>query len=333
MAKDRIGRYRITGRLGSGGTSEVYEGFDEVLNRPVAIKGLHIDRSGPERRERLRREALSVAALSHPAVAHVYEIVTEGERDWVVMEFVAGRSLADIAAAGPLPPAEVARIGEQVALALAAAHAGGIIHRDVKAENVMVTPDGRIKVLDFGFAKWTRPVAPSAAKLTADGVVVGTAQAMSPEQAMGRELDPRTDIFSLGSLLYELAAGRSPFRAATPLETMYRVARVDHVSLRRAAPQLPKALVAAIETCLEPDPRDRFASATALAAALHTIANPLNGELPATPVPRRRRLAAWGRRYWWVPVALALLVLVALLVRVGPAEDPPSRRVAPARPG
>ncbi len=333
MDQDHIGRYRIVGRLGSGGTSEVFEGFDEVLNRPVAIKGLHADRSGADRRERLRREALSVAALSHPAVAHIYEIVSEDDRDWVVMEFVAGRSLADIVAAGPLPAAEVAHIGEQVALALAAAHEIGIIHRDVKAENVMVTPDGRVKVLDFGFAKWTRPVAPATAKLTADGLVVGTARAMSPEQAMGRQLDQRSDIFSLGSLLYELAAGRSPFRAATPLETMYKVARVEYVPLRRAAPRLPRPLVAAIETCLEPDPRDRFPSAGALAAALRPIAFPPNGERPAEAERRWRRLAGWGRRYWWVPLLLALLALVAWLARGGPAANPSLRPAAPQRPG
>ncbi len=313
MPLDRIGRYRIVGRLGSGGMAEVYEGFDELLNRHVAIKGLHLDRASPNRRERLRREALSVAALSHPAVAHIYEVVSAGDREWVVMEFVAGRSLAAVVAAGPLPAEEVAHIGEQVASALAAAHRSGIIHRDIKAENVMLTPERLVKVLDFGFAKWTRPLAPVIDKLTTDGVVVGTAGAMSPEQAMGRPLDHRSDIFSLGSLLYELATGRSPFRTATPQETMYRVARVDYVPLRRAAPQLPKALAEIIETCMEKDPDDRFASADALAAALQAIADPGSGEAPAQRTPRRSRLARRVPLHWWIVAALAALVVIALL--------------------
>ena len=315
MAQDRIGRYRIVGRLGSGGMAEVYEGFDDQLNRPVAIKGLLAERSSPERRERLRREALSVAALSHPAVAHVYETVTEGDRDWVVMELVAGKSLAEVIVGGALAATEVAHIGEQVARALAAAHQIGIIHRDIKAENVMVAEDGHVRVLDFGLAKWTRPVAPAVGKLTADGVVVGTARAMSPEQAMGRHLDNRTDIFSLGSLLYELAVGCSPFRTATPLETMYKVARVDFVPLRRAAPQLPKALVDVIETCMKRDPADRFASADALADALHAITHPVNGRAPARRPPRWLPLEQWVRRFWWVPLILGLVALAFTLAK------------------
>jgi eukaryotic-like serine/threonine-protein kinase len=307
MSVDHIGRYRIVGRLGSGGTAEVYEGFDDELQRGVAIKGLIADRSSPSRRERLRREALSVAALSHPAVAKVYETISVGEQVWVVMELVAGRSLAEILAGGPLPCVEVARIGEQVARALAASHEIGIIHRDIKADNVMVTATGEVKVLDFGFAKWTRPIAAEVGRPTTAGVVVGTARAMSPEQATGNPLDFRSDLFSLGSLLYELAVGRSPFRAATPLETMYRVARLEYVPLRRAAPHLPRAFVEVVETCLRKWPDDRFASAAALADALHTIACPLDetagAARPPAPTPRLRRALRW----WWVPVALAVL--------------------------
>jgi eukaryotic-like serine/threonine-protein kinase len=305
MSLDRIGRYRIVGRLGSGGTAEVYEGFDDELQRSVAIKGLIADRAHPSRRERLRREALSAAALSHPAVAKVYETITEGDQEWVVMELVAGRSLGEILAGGPLPCAEVARIGEQVARALAAAHEIGIIHRDIKADNVMVTPAGAVKVLDFGFAKWTRPIAAEVGRPTTDGVVVGTARAMSPEQATGSRLDHRSDLFSLGSLLYELAVGRSPFRAATSLETMYRVARLEYVPLRRAAPHLPRALVEVVERCLRKRPQERFASAAALADALHAIVCPPVDAAAGPPAPTP--LVRSALRYWWVPAALAAL--------------------------
>jgi eukaryotic-like serine/threonine-protein kinase len=315
MSRDRIGRYRVVGRLGSGGTAEVYEGFDDELQRRVALKGLLADRAFPGRRERLRREALSAAALSHPAIAKVYETITEGDDEWVVMELVAGRSLAELLLGGPLPMEEVARIGGQVARGLAAAHDAGIIHRDIKTDNVMVTPGGDVKILDFGFAKWTRALDPGLARPTTDGVVVGTARAMSPEQATGRPLDYRTDIFSLGSLLYEMATGLAPFRSATTLETMYRVARLDYVPLRRVAPHLPKALVEIVERCLQKDPADRFATAGALADALHDVASPASGAANGAPTAAGSGASPWHRilRYWWVAAALAALAAVIVL--------------------
>jgi serine/threonine protein kinase len=307
MAPERIGRYRIVRRLGSGGTAEVYEALDEELGRRVALKGLVAERDGSSRRERLRREALSVQALSHPAVAQVYETFDDGERLWVVMEHIPGRSLAEIVARGPLPPVEVARIGAEVADALAAAHRAGIIHRDVKAENVMVTPEGAVKVVDFGFAKWQRPIEPNPAKLTEDGLVVGTARAMSPEQATGRELDHRSDIFSLGSLLYELASGHSPFRTATPLDTMYRVARGEFAPLRRAAPAFPRALAGIVEKCMRPHPDDRYADAGEVATDLRAAAPSGDPAAAGQPAQRRLEILRTALRYWWIPVTLAAL--------------------------
>jgi serine/threonine protein kinase len=272
MSVRRIGRYEIECSLGSGGMGEVYRAYDPQLRRCVAVKGLHHDKAGAERRERLRREALSVAALSHPAIAHVHEIVTEGEQDWVVMEYIDGSSLADLVTAGPLAPAEVARVGSVIAEALADAHRHGIIHRDVKPENVMVTSTGHVKVLDFGLAKWTGARASEGDPITVEGMVVGTSKAMSPEQALGRPLDARSDVFSLGSLLYEIASGRPAFRGTTPMDTMYKVSRGERTPLAELVPGLPAALVAVIEKCLAMRPSERYQSADELSRVLHGLA-------------------------------------------------------------
>jgi serine/threonine-protein kinase len=316
MASARIGRYAIVRPLGSGGMGEVYEGFDEQLQRPVAIKGLHHDQARPEQRERLRREALSAAALSHPAIAHVYEIVSQDGRDWLVMEHVAGSSLAQHLAAGPFHPGEVARVGEAIASALADAHRHGIIHRDIKPENVMLTPEGHIKVLDFGLAKWTGPRADSRESLTRDGLVVGTTKAMSPEQALGKPVDHRSDIFSLGSLLYELAAGRPAFRGETPMETMVKVSRVEFESLATAAPGLPGALTETIERCMKLRPEKRFQSAQAVADALrplvHGTALTVEAHLPSALTGLARRV----RRHWRAAAVAAPLVAAAAGIAV-----------------
>jgi eukaryotic-like serine/threonine-protein kinase len=319
MTGEYIGRYRVVRPLASGGMGEVYEGFDGQLQRPVAIKGLLGDPATPERRERLRREALSIAAVSHPAIAHVYEIIADGDRDWVVMEYIDGRPLSEVVREGPLPAAEVARIGEEIAGALAAAHGHGIIHRDIKTDNVMLTRDGHVKVLDFGLAMWTGPRRIASDRLTAEGNVVGTARAMSPEQARGRDVDERSDVFSLGSLLYELASGASPFQGINPTETMVKVANAEHVPLRRAAPAVPRALAEVVEACLQRDPGERPASAAELATRLHLLA--ASGTVPTAQLPAvwASGVARRARTYWWVGALVVALgtALTILAVRQG----------------
>ena len=319
MAVDRIGRYRIVRLIGSGGMGEVYEGYDDQLERPVAIKGLLHEHFSADRRERLRREALSSAALSNPAIVHVYEIITEGDADWVVMEYVSGSSLADILASGPLPANEVARVGREIARALAEAHRKGIVHRDIKTENVMLTPEGHVKVLDFGLAKWTGPRGTDSDRITTDGLVVGTSRAMSPEQALGRDLDSRTDIFSLGSLLYELAAGKPAFRGATALETMHKVARGERVPLRDAAPHLPERLRKVIDRCMEKNPADRYQNADAVAHELDLLASSQTiATTPGLSVATSQILASARRHWLGGVVAVGLLSLAAgLAVRLG----------------
>ena len=286
MVPESLGRYRILRLLGSGGMGEVFEGYDDRLERPVAIKGIHHDRVSPERRERLRREALSTAALSHPAITHIYEILTEADTDWVVMEFVEGSSLAEVIVKGPPSPAEVASIGAEIAEALAEAHRRGIVHRDIKTENVMLTPAGHVKVLDFGLAKWVGARASADERLTTDGIVVGTTRAMSPEQALGRDVDSRSDIFSLGSTLYELATGKPAFHGTTPMETMHKVARCEFEPLVEVGPGLPAALVSVIERCMAREPGDRYQTADGLARDLRRVASSATDATAAEPAVR-----------------------------------------------
>jgi serine/threonine-protein kinase len=329
MPPERLGRYRVVRTIGRGGMGEVFEGLDERLQRPVAIKGVLQDRPTPDRRSRLEREAMAVASLSHPAVTHIYEIISEDERDWVVMEYVDGRSLADIVDSGPLPPAEVARIGAEVADALAEAHAKGIIHRDIKTENVMITATGRVKVLDFGLALWSKPLGlPQDQRITGAGMVVGTAKAMSPEQAADRPLDGRSDIFSLGSMLYECATGRPAFQGDSPVDTMLKVARAEYPPLAETAPHLPAELARIIERCLALKPEDRFPSAQALAAALRPIAaGSLTGVLePAGMTATYRR----PLRPWVVGAAIIATMAVAAVGAIWSGVFTPRRSLTVA---
>ncbi|MGE5236546.1 MAG: protein kinase domain-containing protein [Acidobacteriota bacterium] len=325
MEERTVGRFRIVRPIGSGGMGAVYEGFDDQLRRRVAIKGLLAQHATPERRERLRREALAVAALSHPSIAHVYEIASDGDEDFVVMEFVEGRSLAEALTAGPLQPGEAARIGGEIALALAEAHRHGIIHRDIKPENVMLTPSGHVKVLDFGLAKRTGAGACGDDSLTSDGVVVGTSKAMSPEQALGRPLDHRSDIFSLGSLLYETVVGTPAFSGTTPMETMVMVSRAEHQPVGRIAPTVPAELCEIIERCLARRREERFQSAAEVAAALLPLSqrSALTRTLPAAG--HLTALVRAARRHWHGLAAGAVVTaaLVAGATWFGWLASPP----------
>jgi serine/threonine-protein kinase len=295
---------------------EVYEGYDDQLQRPVAIKGLLHDRLSPERRERLRREALSAAALSNPAITHVYEIVAEANTDWLVMEYVQGTSLAEAITSSPLSPGQAAAIGAEIAEALAEAHAHGIVHRDIKTENVVLMPSGHVKVLDFGLAKWTGARGASDDRITTDGLVVGTSKAMSPEQALGREVDGRSDIFSLGSLLYEVVSGKPAFRGATPMETMHKVAQVEFDPLVLAAPGLPDALAVVIERCLARDPSARYQDANDLAGDLRLVAASVTDLTVATPALRSSQAYRRAHSHWLAGAAIVGLLAAVTAVAV-----------------
>jgi len=315
---ERIGPYRVEGQLGSGGMGRVYRAWDDRLQRWVAIKCIHPEGEiSAEHRERLRREARAVAGLNHPAVAQVYDILTEGDRDFVVMECVEGRALTSLLAEGSLDTARTVTIARQVASGLQAAHDRGVVHRDLKAENIMITADGDAKILDFGLAKRLERDA-SEESLTEEGMVMGTTRAMSPEQAEGDELDHRSDLFSLGSLLYEMVTGRHPFQASSPLETMQRVVRHHPTPVRRLDPHIPLELELLIERLLEKDREQRPESARQVAEALAALAQRLassSGQRAAleeiTSQARRRRRWHWQ---WLLIAALALLGLVMAAV-------------------
>jgi eukaryotic-like serine/threonine-protein kinase len=260
-----IGPYSLGERLGAGGMGEVYQAYDERLDRWVAVKLIRPEATESETaRERFRREARAAARLSHPSIVQIHDIVETGEGDAIVMELVEGEPLSRRLARGPLPVDEAVRIGREIAEGLAAAHAKGLIHRDLKPENVMITCDGRAKILDFGLAKRLE----GEASLTADHHAVGTFRAMSPEQARGLSLDPRSDLFSFGLLLYEMLGGRSPFEGISTLETLTRICAHRQTPLREVDPAIPAPLSALVDQLLEKDPARRPQSAREVAASL-----------------------------------------------------------------
>ncbi len=293
----------------------VYEAWDERLQRSVAIKCIHVAKElSPDRRQRLLREARSAAALTHPRIAQVYDVVEHEGRDYIVMELVQGGSLATRIAAGKLPIAEALDIGHQIAEGLEAAHERGIVHRDLKADNVLIDARGQVKILDFGLAKSTDPERHEES-LTEEGVVMGTSRAMSPEQASARPVDTRSDLFSLGSLLYEMLTGTHPFQGSSPLETMHRVVRHTPVPVRKLRPEIPVEVELLVENLLEKDPRRRPESTLDVVMALADLAAEqgtatLDGVSVSrvTSRARRRRLLRQSR---WVAAAAVALALAA----------------------
>jgi serine/threonine-protein kinase len=327
-----IGPYQVLKPLGTGGMGEVFLAYDERLDRKVAIKRIRSDASAtPERRERFRREARLAAKLNHPAIVQIYDVLTEGDASYIVMEHVEGTNLRRLLDDGPLPPGEVVALGRDVAQGLAEAHRQGIVHRDLKSENILVTPDGRAKIADFGIAK--RALAgPEEGSLTGDGRVLGTYRAMSPEQARGETVDFRSDLFSLGVLLYEALTGQSPFEADNELAMLSRIVRDRQIPVREVRPEVPAELSFLVDHLLEKDPLARPRSARevadslagTVAASRHdeslTVAEPLPPHRGATAEPADARrmansdsaLAEAGARKRLIAVVLVLLLLSIL---------------------
>jgi serine/threonine protein kinase/tetratricopeptide (TPR) repeat protein len=291
---ERLGPYRLDHLLGTGGMGAVWRAWDERLERWVALKQIRADAALRHGRERLRREARAVARLSHPAIVHVYDILEGADGDWIVMELVEGRTLRSLLdEEGALPPARAVQLCREIAGGLAEAHAHGILHRDLKANNVIVGTSGRAKILDFGLAKEIpRDGDPDTQELTAStpGVILGTAFAMSPEQALGRPLDQRSDLFSLGSLLYEMLAGEAPFRAESSTLSLARVVHFKPLPLQESRPALPPEICDLVDWLLQKDPHRRPQSAAEVLAALDSAAGLAGrGEMPARrrPLPPR----------------------------------------------
>lgn len=270
--------------LGHGGMGTVWRAWDERLKRQVAAKRVRADLTFSHTRARLRREAQAVAQLNHPSIVHIYDIVEGDEVDWIIMELVSGQTLRQrLQENGPFGAAMAARLGCEIAEGLTEAHEAGVLHRDLKAANVMITPAGRAKILDFGLAKeLAREGADQDPTLSAPGAILGTAYAMSPEQALGRSLDARSDLFSLGALLYEVLTGSPPFRGDSTAASLARVLSYQPSPLQCSIPGIPPEFSDLIDRLLEKEPADRPQSAlevTRVLAALGTR----EGKEPASP--------------------------------------------------
>ena len=268
MIGTTLSHYRITAKLGEGGMGEVYLAEDTELDRKVALKLLPQEMAeDPERLERFKREAKAVAALNHPNIVTIHSIEEADGHRFLTMEHVEGDSLDKVITPGGLPLARLFDIAVPVAEALAVAHEGGIVHRDLKPANVMVTPDGRVKVLDFGLAKVATQAAPPSedaateAALTGEGTVMGTAPYMSPEQLQGQAVDHRTDIFSIGILLYEMATGTRPFQGDSGIALASSILKDTPSTVTETRADLPRHLGRIVHHCLEKEPRRRFQSA------------------------------------------------------------------------
>ncbi len=300
----KLGPFEINSPLGAGGMGEVYRARDTRLGREVAIKVLPAALAGDaDRRERFEQEARSASALNHPNIVTIHDIGTHDGTLFIAMEMVEGRSLRELLAGEPLPLRRLLDIAVQMTEGLAKAHAAGIVHRDLKPENVMVSKDGFVKILDFGLAKLAEVPAGELSELptvagpgTRPGIVLGTVGYMSPEQASGHSVDFRSDQFSFGSILYELATGKRAFQKGTGVETLSAIIREEPDPIGQASPRTPAPLRWIVERCLAKDPEERYASTRDLARDLRSLRDHLaetsaSAEIVAAPaaVVRRRR--------------------------------------------
>ncbi len=323
---DRIGRFEVLGCLGVGGMGEVYRARDPQLQREVAIKVLPAAVSGePDRQRRFEQEARAAGSLNHPNILAVYDVGVHDGATWIVTELLVGETLRQRMDGRPLPPRTVVDYAIQIASGLAAAHERGIVHRDIKPANLFVTTDGRVKILDFGIAKLIGPDESGDATetITIDGVqrarVVGTAIYMSPEQARGLRTDHRSDIFSFGTVLYEMVAGLPPFRRGTTADTLSAIVNDEPPGFSSTTP-VHGGLDRLVRHCLEKEPLARFQSARDLVFDLENLPN-TSGTTPAA-APRRR---VWRKTAALVGLALLGVSAVVLLGYLA------GRRAAPAQ--
>jgi TolB-like protein/Tfp pilus assembly protein PilF len=332
----RLGTYEIVGPLGAGGMGEVYRAKDLRLGREVAVKVLPAEvASRPERLARFEREARTVAGLNHPNIVTLHSVEDEEGIPFITMELVEGETLSDLVTPGGLPLFRILELAIPLADALVAAHERGVIHRDLKPGNVMVTREGRVKVLDFGLARFAENDAPgqpqslaatAESPLSVEGQVLGTVPYMAPEQLRGEAAGARTDLFALGIILYELATGRRPFAGGTAVDTTSAILRDMPEPLTRARPDLPGELELIVGRCLEKDPDLRYPTATELLADLKRLKEgaSVSAAVPRAPVrasaasrePVRRVPAI--RWVWAVIPILVVGAIVGMVLRRGP---------------
>jgi len=349
MLGKTISHYEVVEKLGAGGMGDIYKALDPRLNRSVAIKVLSTANSGdPERRRRFIQEAQAASGLNHPNIITIYDIVSQEDTEFMVMEFVAGRTLADLIPAGGLGAAKTLQYGVQIADALQAAHAAGIVHRDLKPGNIMVTGTGLVKILDFGLAKITFAESLTAesltdatrtlggAPLTVEGSIIGTVSYMSPEQAQGKRVDARSDIFSFGVVLYEMLTGVKAFSADSTVSTLTAILRDDPRPIGQIVPGVPPELEQIISRALRKDPaerwqrmaymhaalaelRQRFDSGILTGAAMGASVGALGVRLPPTAAPAKK------------PFRVSRAVVVVLILLAGARWFNNSRNRTPKR--
>src|SRR5512132_2230010 len=297
----RLGPYEIVAAIGAGGMGEVYKARDTRLERTVAVKVLpsHLSTS-PEVRQRFEREAKTISQLSHPHICALYDVGNQDGVEFLVMEYLEGETLSDRLVKGPLVFDQVLRYGLEIADALDKAHRQGIVHRDLKPGNVMLTKSG-VKILDFGLAKAVAPAAARSgvsltslptqqarAELTAEGTILGTLQYMAPEQLEGKEADARTDIFALGTVLYEMATGRKAFSGESQASLISSIMGSEPPPVSTVSPMTPPAFDRVVRTCLAKDPDDRWQTARDVALQLQGIQQDRSAMLPRAAAPRLR---------------------------------------------
>ena len=313
-------RYRVTEKIGSGGMADVFKAVDDVLGRTVALKVLHAHyATDPDFVARFRQEAQAAANLSHPNIVNIFDWGKEGDTYFIVMEYVHGIDLkALINEKGPAPAAKAAEYASQVCAALSVAHGYDIVHRDIKPHNIVLTPDGSVKVMDFGIARAGNST------MTQTGSVLGTAHYVSPEQAQGRTVGPRSDLYSLGVVLYELTTGRVPFEGDSPVAVALKQVNDEPVPPRQINPDIPPSIEAVILRAMQKDPVDRYASAEEMRRDLQRVASGRMVESPAgattvmPAVARAERSSARVRqvppkRNYWPWIAAGVLIVAVTL--------------------
>ena len=322
---ERLGPYELVEEIGRGGMAVVYRARDTTAGHEVAVKVIIDERADDaHQRRRLLREAEAASAIDHPAVCEVYEVSEEDGRVYIAMELLRGQTLRERLDAGPLDPAEAIDHARALADVLEAAHALGVVHRDIKPDNVMLTDEG-LKLLDFGIARQMEqhiPVSEAETALTREGAVIGTPGYMAPEQMLGLGVDERSDLFAIGVTLYAMLTGRLPFDGQTLIEIAVSVVRDAPAPLAAHFEATWPELELTVAMCLEKDPTERIASATELRTRLEEHAEQWRVGPPSLSLPPTVR-ARSGRRRWWAAAALAATGTVGLWLGAGATGSEP----------
>ena len=331
MTGQIVGHYRVLEKIGSGGMGDVFRARDERLGRDVALKLIRpASNDSSDHLRRFEQEARAAAALNHPNILAIYDVGFEGSTPYIVSELLRGKTLRQRFAEGPIALAEAADYALQIVQGLTAAHERLIVHRDLKPENLFITEDGRVKILDFGVAKWKPPQdgersIESLTTVTKSGAMIGTVAYMSPEQLRGKAVDHRSDIFSFGAILYEMLTAQRAFRGETEVDTMTAVLREEPAEANLQDAAIPPGYRDIVKHCLEKEPQNRFQSAKDLGFALQTISGSSpHKDVRFAPSRRPARLLPWAII---AVLAAATVALAASLLWRAPLENPSYRRL------